>query len=65
MENNQDIEKIINAYIRYENHLKCMGHSPHVDMYINGALTCLIDLKRIIKTGEIPSYIEKELKRDE
>lgn len=63
--NNQDIEKVINAYIRYENGLKCMQHSPHADMYICGALACLIDLKRIIKTGEIPSYIEKELKRDE
>jgi len=65
MENNQDIEKIINAYIRYENHLKSMEHSEVAHMYICGALACLIDLKRIIKTGEIPSYIEKELKRDE
>ena len=65
MENNQDIEKIINAYIRYENHLKCMEHSQIADMYICGALNCLVDLKRIIKTGEIPSYIEKELNRDE
>lgn len=65
MENNQDIEKIINAYIRYENQLKCRNNSPNADMYICGALACLIDLKRIIKTGEIPSYIEKELKRDE